>query len=81
MYNIPKTTFIVRMKGRVVKAEKYNDRYKLTLSEEHMLIQYILDLDAQGFLLQIVEMNDIADLLFTTYYRKPAGKHWVQRFI
>jgi len=48
-YNVPQMTLINRIKGRIAKPEIRNARHNLTPSEEETLIQYILDLDTQGF--------------------------------
>jgi hypothetical protein len=55
--------------------------YKLTLSEEHTIIQYILDLDTRGFALRLSEVADIADKLLTTRGQETVRKNWTERFI
>jgi hypothetical protein len=73
-YNVPKSTLIARIKGRVVKPEKRDVQYNLTLAKEETLIRYILDLDSRGFPPRIDGVKDIADLLLTTRYTQPTGK-------
>ena len=66
LYNVPRTTLIDRMKGRVAKSEKRNGQYQLTLAEEETLVQYILDLDSRGFLPRFDYIRDMANLLCKT---------------
>jgi len=72
-YGVPKTTLFAWMKGRVAKPEKRDTQHKLTPSEEQTLIQYIIDLDAQGFPPWIAGVKDMADLLLKTRRAKPTG--------
>jgi len=42
-------TLVNRMKGHIAKPKERNARHNLTLSKEDTLVQYILNLDTQGF--------------------------------
>ena len=80
-YNVPKSTLIARMKGRVAKPEKRDVQHNLTLAEEETLVRYILDLDSRGFPPRIDGVKDMADLLLATRHARPTGKQWAYRFI
>src|SRR6266566_826209 len=71
VYNIPESTLRDRMKGRIPKAEKHNTQHNLTPIEEETLVQYILDLDSQGFLPQLDDVRSMADLFYKTRNAKP----------
>jgi len=80
-YQVPQSTLEARMKGRVAKAEKRNSQHILTVSEEDTLVQYIIDLDTQGFPPQIESVQDIANLLQATRQATPVSKLWPYNFI
>jgi hypothetical protein len=80
-YDVPKSTLIARMKGRVAKAENRNARHNLTPAEEETLVRHILDLDSRGFPPRIDGVRDMANLLLTTRDAKPVGQRWPYTFI
>jgi hypothetical protein len=47
---------------------------KLSPAEEQTIVQYILDLDAQGFAPRLCKVADMADKLLATRSRIPVGK-------
>ena len=67
-------TLVDRIKGYIAKPKIYNTQHNLTLSKEETLIQYILDLDMQGFPSWIYSVEDIVNSLLTTHYTKPVSK-------
>ena len=67
IYGVPESSLRDRMNGKTPIRERRNGRRKLTPSEEQTLVQYVLDLDAQGFPPRIVGVKDMADLLLTTH--------------
>ena len=81
VYGVPRSTLRDRLRGSVTNTEKRDPQHKLTLSEEQTLIQYVLDLDAQGFPPRIAGVSDMADLLLATRRAKPTGKQWAYRFV
>ncbi len=74
IYGVPESSLYDRINGKTPKAEKCDSQHKLTLSEEQTFVQYILDLNVQGFPPRIARMRDIADLFFTTHRTKLTGK-------
>jgi hypothetical protein len=57
---------------------------KLTLNEEGVLLQRILDLDAQGFPPQLAIVRDIANIILSSRSKQPpptVGKNWVTNFV
>jgi hypothetical protein len=51
------------------------------VTEEQTIVQYILDLDSQGFVPQLCEVADIADKLLAIRSGEPVGKHWAECFV
>ena len=45
LYNIPRSTLQARMAGRVAKYDSHNARSILTVTEEEVIVQYVLDQD------------------------------------
>ena len=81
LYNVPRTTLVDRMKGRVAKPEKRNGRHQLTLAEEETLVQHILDLDSRGFPPRFDYVRDMANLLRATRRKGHVGKLWQYNFV
>ncbi len=73
IYEMFRTTIIVRMNGRASIGKAYNNRYQLTLAKEKMFVRYILDLDSRRFAPRINDVEDIANSLFAIYYTKFVG--------
>ena len=49
------------MNGTTSKSNSRNGRYKFTKSEKDIIIQYILDLHAQGLLPRMAGVEDMAN--------------------
>ena len=49
IYDVPETTLRDRMKGKTPKPESRPAAHRLTVIEEEVVVQYILDLDMRGF--------------------------------
>jgi Tc5 transposase DNA-binding domain/helix-turn-helix, Psq domain len=85
LYDIPRTSLQERLNGRLPLSASNSQKRKLSPSEEHALIQWILDLDRRGFPPQIINVRRMADLLLSARGQnpppKPVGKNWVSRFI
>ena len=74
VYSVPQLTLHNQLQGSITNTKKRDPQHKLTLSKEQTLIQYILNLDTQGFPPQIARVSNIADLLLTTHYIKQTSK-------
>jgi hypothetical protein len=48
---------------------------KLLKLEEEVIVQHILDLDAQGFLPRLAAVKDMADSLLAERHRDPVGQN------
>ena len=54
---------------------------KLSTTEEHTVVRYILDLSSRGFAPRLCEVADIADRLLAVRGGTPVGKNWAERFV
>jgi hypothetical protein len=62
-------------------ADTTPNRLKLTRNKEQTIVQYILDLDLQGFAPQLCEVADMAEKVLSVRGGEPVGKHWAARFV
>ena len=66
IYNVPKSTILRRRARTTLRRDYTPNSMKLLKSEEEAIVQYILDLDTQGFPPQLATIRDMADSLLTT---------------
>ena len=78
---MPSSTLINRYNGIVYQPAVTPNGRKLTLTEEQTIVQYILDLNARGFLPRKYKVKDIANKLLAKRGGELIGKKWVDRFI
>ena len=63
IYKVPEITLRSKINGRTSRDDSCHGRQKLTESEENAIIQYVLDLDEQGFPPRIANIKNMANLL------------------
>jgi hypothetical protein len=83
-YDVPHATLYRRHAGALPQQETRPAACKLTLIEEEVLLQRILDLDDQGFPPQLALVRDTANILLANRGQQPAptvGKNWVTNFV
>jgi hypothetical protein len=54
---------------------------KLLKTEEDVIIQHILNLNARGFLPRLAAVKDIADSLLAERHRDPVRQNWAATFV
>jgi hypothetical protein len=54
---------------------------KLLKTEEDVIVQHILDLDARGFLPRLAAVKDMADSLLAERHRDPVRQNWAATFV
>lgn len=83
-FNIDKSTLSRRLRGTTSRRDFTPTNRKLTLIEESVIVQYILDLDARGFAPRVNDVKDMADTILcerdVTKTTK-VGKNWATNFI
>ena len=80
-YNVPNSTLAYRASGRSFRPQTTPNCRKLSLTEEHTIVQYILDLDSRGFAPRLCEVADMADKLLDVRGGEPVGMHWAERLV
>jgi hypothetical protein len=80
-FNVKHHTLTKRAKGILFRLESRPNCQELTATEEHTVVQYILDLDARGLAPRLCEVADMADKLLGIRGGEPVGKHWAERFV
>jgi hypothetical protein len=84
-YDVPETTLCRRLRGVLPKRETTFVNLKMSPLEEQSLVEWILDLDQQGFPPQIISVRQMADALLANRgqnpHPPPVGKCWVSRFV
>lgn len=84
VYKTPKSTLSDRTHGRVARVDSRANNRKLTETEELVLIQWILDMDARGYPPRICAVREAAQLLLRERAGLSAasiGQNWPRNFI
>jgi hypothetical protein len=84
-YDIPRSTLQTRLHGTQPQSETTSVNRKLHPIEEQSFVQWILDLDRQGFPPQAINVQQMADALLAGRGQnpppQPIGQKWVLRFV
>ena len=84
VYNVPRSTLQDRLRGKVFRAEKRANLYKMTQNEEESLVRWILSLDRRGAPPQPSDAREMANILLAGRGTAPiqsVGVNWVTKFI
>jgi hypothetical protein len=79
IYNISYTTLNRRKQGRSNREAFTIKIRKLTILEEQVVLQRILDLDSQAFSPRLSEVQDMANLLLRDRDAERVGINWASR--
>ncbi|KAK1916401.1 hypothetical protein P3342_004220 [Pyrenophora teres f. teres] len=84
-YDVPRSTLQTRLHGTQPRSEIVSVNRKLLATEEHSLVDWILDLDRRGFPPQVIDVRRMTDALLAARGQDPpplpVGKKWVSRFV
>lgn len=88
VFGLNESSFRTRLKNGTNLSTSYVDQQILTLTQEQMLVQWILDLDSQGHAPSYTTVRDIAQIIRTVnnpVYNSVVpppliGHNWVSRF-
>ncbi len=75
IYNVPRTTLTRRQQERLSRADTTTHSRKLTNKEEDLLIQHILDLDAQSQPPRLRDVEAMANRLLELKHDIPVRRH------
>jgi hypothetical protein len=81
IYNIAQKTLSRQLAGTSSQRNCTPNSMNLSITEEEVVVQHILDLEAQGFPPQLAAVKDMADSLFAERYRDPVGQNWAANFV
>jgi hypothetical protein len=73
IYNVPKRTLRRRRDGTSSRRDCVLNSIKLLKTEEAVIVQHILNLDARGFPPRLAAVKDMADSLLAKRYRDLVG--------
>ena len=80
-FNVPQRTLSDRLAGRQPQRGSKPKSMKLLATEEEVIVQHTLDLDARGFLPQLASIKEMADSLLAERHRDPVGQKWATNFV
>jgi hypothetical protein len=75
IYNILYSTLNRRLASKPTYSDNNIKHHRLILSEEDIIVRYILDLDIKGFLLTLSSIADIADYILIVRGERYIGKY------
>ena len=81
VYNVPRLTLRDRQSGRQSRRDTQPKSRKLTDSEESVIVQYILELDARAFPPRLSGVEDMANRLLMERNAGRVGTRWPSNFI
>jgi hypothetical protein len=81
IYNVSHATLHRRLQGVTARRDTIPNSRKLTLSEEKVLIEYILDLDSRAFPPRLSGVEDMANILLQQRRGELVGKNWAANFV
>ena len=80
-FNVKFGALCRRARGTPFRLETPPNCRILTPTEEHSLVEYILDLDSRGFPPTLAEVADMADHILGARGAEKVGKNWTERFV
>ena len=81
IFKVPRSTLGTRLQGTISRRDSMPKSQKLTILEEDIIVQYILDLDARSFPPRLCEVEDMANRLLIERDAPPVGKRWALNFV
>ena len=81
LYNVSQSTLSNRLAGKQSQRDCKPKSMKLLVTEEDVIVQHILDLDARGFPPRLAAVKDMADSLLAERHRDPVGQNWAATFV
>lgn len=81
IYRVPFSTLNDRMNGRTSLCESRAIVTNLTILEEEVIVQNILDIDSRGFAPRLAGVEDMANYILKSRGGKRVGKLWAHRFV
>ena len=74
IYEVAERTLRRRRAGTTFRRDCAPNSMRLTIREEEVIVQHILDLDARGFPPRLAAVKDMADSLLAARHEEPVGE-------
>jgi hypothetical protein len=81
IYSVNRRTLANRRAGKQSRRDCAPNSANLRPTEEEVIVQHILDLNARGFPPRLAAVKDIADLLRKERGQPPVGVNWASTFV
>ena len=81
IHKVPRTTLRARYLGTPSRQDSLANSRKITLLEEEVIVQHILDLDLRSFPPRISNVEDMANRLLQARNQERIGKNWTSNFV
>jgi len=81
LYSVPQSTLSDRLAGITSRRDCRPNAMKLTKTEESVIVEHILNLDARGFPPRLAAVKAMADSLLAERHRDPVGVNWASTFV
>jgi hypothetical protein len=81
IYNVSQSTLSTRLAGIPFRRDCTPNSTILLKTEEDVIVQHTLDLDARGFQPRLAAVKDMADSLLAERHRDPVGQNWAATFV
>jgi hypothetical protein len=81
IYSVNQRTLANRRAGKQSRRNCAPNSANLRSTEEEVIVQHILDLDARGFQPRLAAVKDMADLLRKERGQPPVGVNWASTFV
>jgi hypothetical protein len=78
---VPERTLSRRRDRTSSQRDCMHNSMKLLKTEEHIIVQHILNLDVRGFPLCLILVKDMADFLLAERHHNPVGQNWAETFV
>ncbi|KAG9605252.1 hypothetical protein KCU77_g1178, partial [Aureobasidium melanogenum] len=81
LYSVSRSTLGNRLAGTTSRRDCEPNSMKLTKTEETVIVQHILNLDARGFPPRLAAVKAMAESLLAERHRDPVGVNWASSFV
>jgi hypothetical protein len=81
IYGVSRKTLTRRRAGIAFRRDCAPNSMKLTLNEEGVILQQILDQDERGFPPRLTDIRSMADSLLAERNRDPVGEKWASAYV
>ncbi|OHW89500.1 putative transposase, partial [Colletotrichum incanum] len=81
IFEVPRTSLRHRRAGRVARGERQPNSMKMTITEEEVILERVIDLINRGFPPRQEDVRDMADRLLSQRDATRVGPRWAEHFV